>query len=44
MRKVQAERKVPVYLLELGYSECTYGYNKCWKWPTRSWVSVTEVT
>jgi len=30
---MQSERRVPMYLLEVGYSECTYGYSKCWKWP-----------
>jgi hypothetical protein len=28
---VQAERKVSVHLLEVGYSDCTYGYIKRWK-------------
>jgi len=34
---IQSERKVPVHLLELECSECTYGYHKCWKWP--HWAS-----
>jgi len=31
---IQNEQKVPVHLLEVGYSDCAYGYNKCWKCPT----------
>jgi len=41
---VQGEQRVPVHLLEVGYSECTYSYNKCWKWPLWAWEYVTEVT
>jgi len=26
---IQGEQKVPMYLLEVGYSEYTYGYKKC---------------
>jgi len=31
--KLQGELKVPVHLFVGSYSECTYGYNNCWKWP-----------
>jgi hypothetical protein len=41
---IQRERKFPVHLLQVGYSEYTYGYNKCWKWPPWVWDYVTEVT
>jgi len=31
---IQGKQKVPVHLLEVGYSEGTYGYNTCLKWST----------
>jgi len=31
-----------VHLLEVGYSDCTYGYNKRWKWPSWAWDYITE--
>jgi hypothetical protein len=33
-----------VHLLEVGYKECTYSYNKCCKWPPWAWEYITEVT
>jgi len=44
--KIQGEQKVPMHLLEVGYSdsECTYGYSNCWKWPLWAWEYVTEGT
>jgi len=41
---VQNEQKVHVHLMEICYSESTYGYNKCWKWPPQAWEYATEVT
>jgi hypothetical protein len=40
---VQGGREVSMHLLEIGYSEGTYGYKKHWKWPPRAWEYITEV-